>query len=459
MKRLTGKRLGMALAVLLVAAGAGGWLRARARAPKRADSAGAAAPRVVAVTNGALRVVVEATGRVVAEQEIEIKCKASGEIIKLPVDVSDSVRKGDVLLQLDPADEERSVRRAEVALAVSEARLAQARLSLEIAEQELATERARAEPALDSAQAKAQEAEARLARVDQLVEKKVASREELDAARTTRAQAVSDLEAARARIEDLKSRATQIEVRRQDVRIAEAEVETDKLSLSDAKQRLADTTVMAPIAGVVAERNVQVGQITASGINNVGGGTTVMSLADLSRVYVLVTVDESDIGRIEVGQRVRITVDAYPDTLFPGQVVRIATKGQSTSNVVTFEVKVEVRGRDGGLLKPEMTANVEIVAVEKEDVLLMPAQALVRRRDERFVTVRKADGAEERRAVTTGASDGEMVEILDGLTAGEAVVLPRAGADSRWNRDEQRTQMRRERMQAQMLGGGGRRPR
>jgi len=459
MKLMSKKRIWIGLAGLLVLAGVGWWLRARGKTRKQPDAAEAAATAQTAtVEKGALRVVVEATGRVVPEQEIEIKCKASGEIIKLPVDVSDAVKKGDVLVQLDPADEERSVRRAEVALAVSEARLAQAQLALEIAQQELATERTRAEPALRSAQAKAQEAEARLTRVEQLLEKKIASPEELDSARTTRAQAVSDLEAARARIEELKAKAMQIQSRRQDLRIAEAQVETDKLSLSDTNQRLADTTVKAPIAGTVAERGVQVGQIIASGINNVGGGTTVMTLADLSRVYVLVTVDESDIGRIQVDQRVRITVDAYPDTPFPGRVVRVATKGQSTSNVVTFEVKVEVRGPSSRLLKPEMTANVEIVAVEKEDVLLLPAQALGRKRRERFVILPKPDGTEEERTVTTGASDGEKIEIVDGLAEGETVLLPRAGAGSRWrNPDARRDNRRRQFMRARMLSGGRRR--
>jgi multidrug resistance efflux pump len=356
------------------------------------------------------------------------------------VDVSDAVRKGDLLLQLDPENEQRSLKRAEVSLAVSQAKLAQARLSFQVAERELATERTRAEASLKSAEVKAREAESKLKRVKELHGKNMASREELESAQTTAAQATADLEGARARIEDLKSLEIQIDSKKQGIAIAEAQVETDKISLDDAKQRLAETTVTAPIDGVVANRDVQVGQIIASGVSNVGGGTAVMTLADLSRTYVLVSVDESDIGRIETRQRARITVDAHPDAFFPGEVVRVATKGLTSSNVVTFEVKVEVKGQSRRLLKPEMSANVEITAVEKDDVLLVPVNAVQRRRREQTIMVRKEDGSSEERTVQTGASDGEMMEIVEGLSEKETVLVPKGGAQSRWRGGSSRTE-------------------
>ena len=455
MTAVTRKRALIALCCLLVTAGVG-WRVLSRRAASRDARHSEGQAEVMIIKKGSIRVAVEATGRVVSDQEIEIKCKASGEIIKLPVDISDTVKKGDVLVQLDPENEERSVKRAEVDLAVSQARLAQANMGLLIAERDLATERTRAEAALKSAEARAQEAKAKFERVKQLLEKKMVSSEEMDGAQTVHAQAVADLASARARMEDLKTREVQIESTRQDVTIAEAEVESDKLSMSDAKKRLQDTTVSAPIDGIVADKNVHVGQIIASGINNVGGGTTVMTLADLSRICVLVSVDESDIGRIEVGQRARITADAHPDAFFAGQIVRVATKGTITSSVVTFEVKVEVKGPHQRLLKPEMTANVEIVAVEKENVLVIPVNALERRRSERFTTVQKPDGTMEQRAVRTGASDGEVMEILDGLSEGETILIPQGAAQSRWRRSdgEEANNARRQRMQMRMMSGG-----
>ena len=82
--------------------------------------------------------------------------------------------------------------------------------------------------------------------------------------------------------------------------------------------------------GVVTDRKVQTGTIIASGVSNVGGGTTILTLSDLSRIYVLASVDESDIGKVQVGQPATITVDAYPSMQFAGKVVRIASKGVRT---------------------------------------------------------------------------------------------------------------------------------
>jgi HlyD family secretion protein len=413
----------------------------------------------VKVERGSIRMVVEATGRVIPELEVEIKCKASGEVINLPVDVSDKVKKGDLLVQLDPEDEKRSVERAEVDLTVSQARLAQAKLKLQSTEQDLVTEQMRTEADLGSAEAKKQETKAKLERVERLVEKKIASPQDLEVAQAEHAKAMADLESARARAEDIKTWDVQIASIRQDIKIAEAQVVSDKLSLSDARQRLEDTTVLAPIDGVVAERNVQVGQIIASGINNVGGGTAVMKLADLSRIYILVSVDESDIGRIEVGQRSQITVDPHPNVVFSGQVVRVATKGTIESNVVTFEVKVEISGTNQQLLKPEMTANVEIVAAQKDSILLIPVAAMERSKHGHFVSVKREDEKIEERVVKTGISDGEFIEIVSGLSEGEQILISEDASRGRWGKGDKKgaNNVRRDVMRMRMMGGGRRR--
>ena len=148
-------------------------------------------------------------------------------------------------------------------------------------------------------------------------------------------------------------------------------------------------------------------------------------------MFVLAAVDESDIGQVLVGQRVKVTVDAYPGKRFDGSVVRISPRGVNVSNVVTFEVKVEVTAPEKALLRPEMTANVEILVAEKADVLLAPSDAIVRKGGKATVTVKKADGATEAREVRTGISDGRRTEILSGLAAGETVVVSN-GADSKW---------------------------
>lgn len=401
------------------------------------DAGGAAR---AAVKRGPLRVSVSATGRVVPELEVEIKCKASGEVVKLPKDVSNPVRKGDILVQLDPVDEERSIRKAEVSLAVSQARLEKARLDLTIAVQSMGTEKSRCSAALTSSEAKAREAASTMERIRQLREKQIASQEELDKARSADAQASYDLENARASMEDLKNQEMHVSSRREDIKIAEAQVESDRIALDIARQRLDDTTVRSPMDGVVVRRGVETGQIISSGISNVGGGTTVMTVADLSRMYVLVSVDESDIGRVKEGQEARITVEAYPDMPLKGKVVRVSTKGATASNIVTFEVKVEVTEEKRGLLKPEMSANVEITCLDLADALLAPVSAVERRRGGMRIVTVESEGKTEERPVKTGASDGEYMEVLEGVKEGETVLLGKAESQSRWHRDRDGTQ-------------------
>jgi multidrug efflux pump subunit AcrA (membrane-fusion protein) len=150
-------------------------------------------------------------------------------------------------------------------------------------------------------------------------------------------------------------------------------------------------------------------------------------------------------------------------------VVRVATKGTIDTNVVTFEVKVEVGGSDQRLLKPEMTANVVIVAAEKENMPIVPVAAIERRGKEHFVTVEKESGITEERAVKTGISDGEFMEILSGLSEGERVVVSSDAVRGRWGKEEKEDKKdgngdkkggnntRRDVMRMRIMGGGRRR--
>lgn len=403
----------------------------------QSDTAAAPPPVTAKVHRGTLRLTVPSTGRVVSNLDVDIKCKASGEIMRLPYDVSDTVKKDTLLVELDPIDEQRILKQAEVALEASQARLAAARQSLTVAERTLETDRLRANAALASAQACVRDAQAKAGRVKELLAGALSSQEEYDTAETLATQCAADLEGAKARIAELETQELALDLRRQDVKLAEAAVEGDQVGLAIAQDRLRDTKVVAPIDGVVAVRNVQIGQIISSGISNVGGGTTILTLSDLSRLFVLASVDESDIGSVRLDQEVAITADAFPGKTFPGRVVRIATRGVNLSNVVTFEVKIEVLGNEKSLLKPEMTANVEIVTAVKEGVLLAPAEAVVRQAGgRRVVTVLEADGTTRETAVEPGLSDGTVTEILVGLAEGQTVVERPWASESKWRSEE-----------------------
>ena len=408
----------------------------------------------VQVKKGSIRDAVSCNGQVVSNLDVEIKCKASGEIVKLPFDISDQVNKGDLLVELDPVDEQRKVNQAKISLASSQARLMQRKVNLQIAQKDLIIARKSAAAALKSAEAYAKDARAKAERMRKLFEKKLTSQEEKDTGETTAIQAEVDLENAQIQMEHLANKARELEIKRQDVRLAKAQMKMDKINLSLAEQRLKDTRVFSPIDGVVSERNVQSGQIISSGINNVGGGTRVMVLSDLSRLFILASVDESYIGKVELGQKVIITADAFPGKRFFGKIDRIATKGINVSNVVTFEVKIEVRERNRSLLKPEMTANVEIIVAEKEEVLMVLSEAVLYKKGGHFVRVKKDDGSIEERPVQVGISNGVVIEIIKGLSQGDTIIYRKGEARSRWRTEQSRRSLSSSRGMRMMLGGG-----
>ncbi len=424
---------------------------------------------------GDITITVSASGRIEPERSVDIKSKASGEVVQVFADVSDEVKQGMLLYKLDPTDEERSVARLTANLAMSRAKLEQTRLGVSAAEAKLEADTARANADVKSAQAEGEEFAARLRRAEQLYQQKVISREELDTAVTKAVQTESALANAQVKLEDLKVQAMELEKTRQEIHISEAQVDNDTVALADAQQKLKETEVFSPIDGVVSIRNVQEGLIVASGVSNVGGGTIAMQLIDLSRIYAIAAVDEADIAGVVPGIKAIVTADAYKDMEFSGKVVRVAATGVVESNVVTFDVKVEVESRRKNLLKPEMTTNVKFLVDERKNVVVVPAGAVVRRaaetpaggtavpasntapagerpagrsgrmnrsggegggrvdysRRESFVSVLKPDGTEEERRVQTGITDGYQIEIVSGLKEGEEVVLQQ-NADSKW---------------------------
>ena len=406
---------------------------------------------------GDMRQVVETTGSIEANLEVEVKSKASGQITSLPVDLSDRVKKGDLLVELDPIDEERSVMTARVSLDAAKARLAQARLTYQMAQHSMTTEERRARADLVSASAKAVESKSKFERSKELLLSKVVSQEEFESSRTESAQSQATLEDAKARVSDLTAQKMNLSAKEQDIEIAKTQVATAEIALAMAERRLSETKILAPIDGVVTSRDAQLGQIVSSGISNVGGGSALVTLADLSRSFVVANVDESDIGKIRVGQLAEITADAFPKKKFSGRVVRVASKGQLTSNVVTFVVKIEVEGEGVALLKPEMTSNVTIITAQRRNILRIPALAVNHKRDETFVQCLLPNGKTEERRIQIGIADLQYAEVTEGLKANDKVIVPSATQVSQWRsqRQAQRSEHMKERLQSSMMGSKG----
>jgi HlyD family secretion protein len=418
-------KLLLAFVALLILLAAGSALRHRAAA---ASATQPNAAEVLTVTRGTVEKSVESAGKVVANLEVDIKCRASGEVVQLPVDISQKVKKGDLLCQLDKTDAELAVKSAEVAVQTATARLAQANYTLEQGRENLKTSRARAEAALVNAKVRAENTQLKTNRQQELFNRNLVSREDLESAQTELAAAQADQRAAEIAIDELKQSEIQLQYKEQDIKTAQAQLETAQITRDTQQRQLGYTTVTAPIDGTVTALSVQKGTIVASGISGFSGGTTIMTLADLSHVFMTATVDESDIGGVEVGQAARIKVASFPNRTFTGQVVRKATKGVNTNNVVTFEVKVEVLDEHKDLLQPEMTGSVTIIEAAAKNVLTLSQMAIDRQNDKTFVTT--TDG--QRKEITLGLQGGENAEVTAGVTEGEHLLMTTAELPTRW---------------------------
>jgi len=161
---------------------------------------------------------------------------------------------------------------------------------------------------------------------------------------------------------------------------ARAEEVRARVAVDNAKDQLDDTNVRAPISGTIIEKSVERGQVISSPTRDVGGGTVLLKMADLNLVQVRTLVDETDIGKIEPGQSATVTVDAFPNRPFQGDVRKIEPQALTEQNVTMFPVLVRIDNRQG-LLRPGMNAEVEIHVGEREGVLAVPNAALRTPRD------------------------------------------------------------------------------
>jgi HlyD family secretion protein len=408
---------------------------------------------------GPLRQIVQCTGPIYSNLDVDIKCRASGEIRELPFNISDQVKKGDLLMALDPVDQQRSVDQQTASVAAAQAKLDSAKAALAVAEQTVVANRLKAEAAIELAQRQVADAGAKAKREGQLLEKKFSSPELVETAQTTAALAEQNVKAARAQLEEVKAQQLDLESKKQDIALCSAQLDQAKIALNLAQLQLSYTKIEAPIDGVISTRPVQIGNIISSGISNVGGGTTVMTLSDLSHIYCYASVDESDIGFVQVGQPAEITADSFPRKRFTGEVIRIATTGVNVQNVITFQVRIEITSENKVLLKPQMSTNVTIVIADKPDVLQIPANCVIRKKGGDVVKVKSGGAPEgEERSVEIGISDGRSTEIVSGLNEGDEVVEQNPADETRWaggGQNPAQSKARQQMMMMRMGGGGG----
>jgi len=206
---------------------------------------------------------------------------------------------------------------------------------------------------------------------------------------------------------------------------SQAQVMQDRANLKQLEEQLGYTTIASPIDGIVLSRDVERGDAVSSILVLGSSATLIMTLGDTSEVYVKGKVDESDIGKVYLGQPARIKVESFKDKTFSGKVTKISPMGVEKDNVTTFEVRVSINN-PGGELKAAMTANAEIILDEHKGVLQIPEGAIIYDKDKKAsveVPDPKEKEGKKKMAVNIGISNGAKTEVLSGLKEGDQVVL------------------------------------
>ena len=334
-----------------------------------------------------LFVSIEASGLIEAISSVEIKSKASGEILFLGAEVGDFIEKGSMLSQIDQRTPKNILDQSKSDLTASNVRL--------------------------------ENAEAQFIRGKQLHDKGSISDKDFEDIQEGFAQAKSTL------------------VRTQ-------------VTYENAKIALDDTIVRSPVSGTVISRPVEVGQVISSPTQAVGGGTVLMTMADLSKVRVRALVDEIDVGKVSIGQKVSIKVAAYRDKEFFGTVSKIEPKARVEQNVTTFPVLIDIDNKDN-LLLLGMNTDVVIDVLNKEVALSTPSMSLRTRKDiysaasiiniptdnidkflenkvsgenfNKFIVIKDSLNGPLLTWVEIGVSDLANVEILDGLNQGDTIYI------------------------------------
>jgi len=381
--------------VVLIACGFG--ISAALRPNRQIDSS-----KLATVERGDLARSVVATGKIEPLAKVEVKSKASGIVEKIFADYGDRVKQGQVLVELDKEQ--------------LRARVAEARANLQAAEAAVESAQATYERNVVDAQGpdvpflKSTAERQRKLQIEGLVSTAVSE----DAEKTYQLALNKQLSAQR-----------NVAVSRAEVARAKAQVAQMQAALDNADEDFRNSTIVSPMDGLVLSRDVEVGDAVSSILILGSQATNIMTLGDVSEVYVKGKVDESDISKVYMGQPARISVESLKDKKFMGKVTKISPLGVEKDNVTTFEVRVSIQNPTGEL-KANMSANAEIILEEKHKVLMVPEAAVIYDKDRHTFLETPDPGSKTGRrklSAKLGISNGVKTELIEGLKEGQQVVL------------------------------------
>lgn len=402
------------------------------------------------VRRGTLTASVSATGSISPLREAQLAFGATGALTKLNVKAGDSVKAGQIVAALDTRELELQLAQAEAGLASAQARLDQlknpspadvaaAQASVASAETALLQLKIPNQNDLLMAKADLDKAAAALARaqadydrvggasnpmIGMLPQSLTLQQASLDYQKAQAAfnarfnpsdsqvkQAQAALEQARAQLARLTNPSPN------DLKSAQASVDQARAARDLAQTRLDYAIIKAPFDGVVTHVDVDLG-------STVPAGRVVLGIADVSEYRVKLNIDETDIAKINVGQDVVISLDAYPGVNIPAKVTDVASNATMVQGVVNYVVTVSLSSNQPVPLKLGMTADANILIANRENVLILSNRAIRAAGNSRFVTIQRDNGTTEEIEVKTGMANDQETEIVSGLSEGQVVVIP-----------------------------------
>jgi len=347
--------------IAVVALGIGGYfLSHRPKTAVSATSNTVTRPNTATIELRNIDFAVTAAGEIGPDDMVSVRPEINGRVSQLPVDIGDKVSKGDLLCALDDSD--------------------------------LQSERSTQITQIEGAKLQVQKAERNYERNKQLHESHLVSQEVYD-------DSVTDYEMSKNALELAEKTLSQLEV------------------------QISKTRIMAPVDCTVLTRPVSVGQ-AVSGSGGVGGGTEIMTIANLKEMIITAHMNQADVPRLRLGQLVDVEVEAVPGMKIKGTVERIAPQATIKNNIKGFPTQIRLKNLDP-VVRPGMTANMTIPLQSAANAVAIPLAAVFSEENDRYTFVRNQNGEFEIRPIRIGVADFQYAEVLDGLQSGDVVSMVR----------------------------------
>lgn len=353
-----------------------------------------------------IRVSISATGVVKPELSANISPEAEqrgAKIISLKIKEGDFVKKGDVIAELDKSASLAALKAAEANFKAAKAQLD---LLLEGTRKE---DIEKAEAFLNSAKSKHLDAKQNYQRVNDLYEKGFISDKEIELAKMNLNVAENDVRQAEAQLKILKIGSREKEIERQ-----RAIVEQAQANYEQAKANYDSTIIYSPISGIVTSKLMEEGQIAYP-------NSIIAKITDLKTLQIIADIDETDIGKVKVGDLAEISFEALPEVKLNGIVLRISPEAKLKQDITCFEVTIELKDIDERV-KPGMTADVDIIFKEKQSALVVSSTAVKRGKMGEYIVLHKGKDKFIPKVVEIGIKTQDKYEILDGLKEGDTIV-------------------------------------